>query len=311
MYKNYKICVVVPAYNEEKHLPQVIKTMPEFVDLIVVIDDASTDNTFEIASNTIDDRRFVIKNKVNQGVGGAIISGHKKALELGADISVVMAGDGQMDPKYLPDLLDPIIAQGYHYTKGNRFLKSGALTGMPKLRIFGNIALTFLTKLSSGYWHIFDPQNGYTAIKCNVLREIDLDRVARRYEFENDMLITLNIHNYRVKDIFIPAFYRDEKSKIRLHSFIGRTTSLLFRGFTKRIISKYVLMDFHPIALFLFFGSILFLTGFAIGLYILYSKMIMSGTPTAGTIVLSIMPLFTGFQLLLAGLILDIFETPK
>jgi len=310
MYKNKRICVVVPAFNEEKHLPHVIKTIPEFVDYLVVIDDASTDNTFEIASNTIDARGFVIKHKVNQGVGGAIISGHKKALEFGADISVVMAGDGQMDPKYLPDLLDPIIDQGYHYTKGNRFLESGALTGMPRLRIFGNIVLTFLTKLSSGYWQIFDPQNGYTAIKCDILRSINLDKIAKRYEFENDMLINLNFGSYRVKDISIPALYKDEKSKIRMHSFILRTSSLLSKGFINRILMRYILRDFHPIALFFIFGSMLFFIGSIIGLYLAYSS-IGPSTPTTGSVILSIVPLFAGFQLLLAGLILDIIETPK
>lgn len=310
MFKRNKICVVVPAYNEEKFLLQVIKTMPEFIDHIVVIDDASTDNTFKVALNSGDERVFVIKHEVNQGVGGAILTGHNKALEYGADISVVMAGDGQMDPQYLPDLLDPIIEEGYYYTKGNRFLKSGALTGMPKLRIFGNIVLTFLTKLSSGYWHIFDPQNGYSAIKCDTLRELDLDRIAKRYEFENDMLINLNIGNYRIKDVFIPSRYQGEESKIKLHSFIGRTSLLLFKGFSKRILTKYILRDFHPIALFLIFGSILFFIALIIGLWVAYSSLGPS-IATAGTIMLSIVPLFAGFQLILAALILDIIETPR
>lgn len=144
----------------------------------MVVDDASIDNTYNVALNSRDSRVCVIKHEINQGVGNAIISGHKKALELGVNISVVMAGDGQMDPKYLPDLLDPIIEEGYHYTKGNRFFKRGSLRKMPRLRIFGNIVLTFLTKLSSGYWHIFDPQNGYTAIRCDVLKKLDLDSIS-------------------------------------------------------------------------------------------------------------------------------------
>lgn len=310
MYKNNKICVVIPAYNEEKHVHQVIKKIPELVDHIVVIDDASTDDTFEIALNSTNARISVMKHEVNQGVGGSIISGHRKALEYGANISVVMAGDDQMDPQYLPDLLDPIIQEGYHYTKGNRFLKSTGLTGMPKLRILGNILLTFSTKLSSGYWHIFDPQNGYTAIRCDILNELDLNSIAKRYEFENDMLINLNIGNYRVKDVYIPAIYKDEKSKIILHTFIVRTIFTLIKGFHKRILLKYIIRDFHPIALLLFFGYILLFIGILIGLYIAYSSI---GPPTAstGTIMLSIVPFFIGFQLILGAMITDIIESLK
>jgi len=310
MYREKTIAVVVPAYNEEKFIGRVISTMPTYVDKIIVVDDASTDATYKVAKSHADDRTILIKHEVNQGVGGAIISGHKKALEYGADISVVMAGDGQMDPQYLPDLLDPLINEGYDYTKGNRFLKRGALSGMPKHRIFGNIVLTFLTKLASGYWHIFDPQNGYTAIRCDVLRELDLDNIAKRYEFENDMLINLNIGNYRVKDVFIPARYKGEESKIKLRFFILRTSFLLFKGFNRRIFVKYVLRDFHPIALLLFSGSLLFFVGIIIGLYIAYSS-IGPSTASAGTIMLSVMPLLLGFQLLLGALILDIIETPK
>ena len=310
MYKNNSICVVVPAYNEEKKLSNVIIKIPEFIDHIVIVDDASTDDTFKIASTVEDERVCVIRHKINLGVGGAILTGHKKAIEYGADISVVMAGDDQMNPQYLPTLLDPIIEEEYHYTKGNRFLKSNTLVGMPKLRIFGNIILTFLTKLASGYWHIFDPQNGYTAIRCNTLKELDFDSIAKRYEFENDMLINLNIGNYKVKDVFIPAHYSDEESKIQLHSFIGRTLYLLFIGFWKRILIKYILRDFHPIALFLIFGLIFFSIGIIIGLYIVFSSI---GPPlaTAGTVMLSIVPLFVGFQLILIALVLDIIETSR
>ncbi len=310
MFKNNNICIVIPAYNEEKFLHQVIKTIPEFIDHIVIVDDASTDNTFEIALTSGDTRVYAIKHKDNQGVGGAILAGHKKAVEYGSDISVVMAGDGQMDPKYLPDLLNPIIEEGYHYTKGNRFLNSGALIGMSGIRIFGNIILTFLTKVSSGYWHIFDPQNGYTAINCIILKELDLDNIAKRYEFENDMLINLNIGNYRVKDVFIPARYNDEQSKIKLHFFIGRTSLLLFKGFIRRILIKYILRDLHPIALFLSSGFFFLFIGLIIGLHIAYSS-IGPSSATAGTIMLSILPLFFGFQLVLIALVLDILETPR
>lgn len=311
MYKNNKICVVVPAYNEEKFLLHVIKTMPEFIDHIVVLDDASTDKTFEIASTSGDARVFVIKHEVNHGVGGAIISGHKKALEYGADISVVMAGDGQMDPQYLPDLLDPIIEDGYHYTKGNRFLKKSHYSGcMPKKRIFGNFVLTFMTKLASGYWNIFDPQNGYTAIKRECLETMSLDELQRGYQFENDMLFHLNLFDFRVKDIAIPSFYGEEISDIKLYKFIPTTIIFLIKTFFKRIFIKYMLYDFNPIALFYLSGFLLILIGIIFGIYAVYVGFgpIM---PSSGSVMLSVFPFSLGFQLFLAAMVLDIIATPK
>jgi glycosyltransferase involved in cell wall biosynthesis len=247
---------------------------------------------------------------VNQGVGGAILTGHKKALELGGDISVVMAGDAQMDPHYLPSLLDPIIEEGYDFTKGNRFLFKDSLKGMPEIRIFGNVVLTFLTKFSSGYWNIFDPQNGYTAINRDSLELLDLDGISKGFPFENDLLINLNIFNRRVKDVSIPARYGDEQSYIKLHRVIPAMLWTLFKGYLHRVNQKYVLRGFSPIALFLLFGTILFLWGLIFGIVVAIMTI---GPPMAstGTVMLSILPLLVGFQLLLAAVVLDIVETPK
>ncbi len=321
MYKDNKICVVVPAFNEEKHITQVISTMPSLIDQIIIIDDASSDDTYKLALNSNDQRVIVTKHENNQGVGGAIITGHKKAIELGYDISVVMAGDAQMDPKYLPKLLDPLINGGYHYTKGNRFMGKNSLKGMPKLRIIGNMLLTFLTKLSSGYWNIFDPQNGYTAIKLNIFEELDIGELAKRYEFENSMLLHLNIGNFRVKDVSIPAVYNDEESKIKLYKFIPRTSLFLLNGFLYRLYQKYTLRNFHPIVIFLFFGFLLFGIGSLAGIILIYlyvqqhiiSGKVVSMLPamSAGTVELSVLPLILGLQLILTGIILDVYETPK
>lgn len=310
VYKDNKICTVVPAFNEEEHILKVIHSIPSFIDQIIVIDDKSSDNTYKLAANGNDPRIISIKHEINQGVGGAIITGHKKAIELGHDISVVMAGDAQMDPKYLPKLLDPLIDEGYHYSKGNRFMRKESLKGMPRLRIIGNMILTFLTKLSSGYWNIFDPQNGYTAIKLNVFDEIDMEELAKRYEFENSMLLHLNIGNFRVKDISIPALYGDERSKIKLYKFIPRTSLFLLNGFLYRLYQKYTLRNFHPIIIFLLFGSLLFTIGLLVGLFLIYYN-IQHISMSAGTVELSVLPLILGFQLMLTGIILDVNETPK
>ena len=310
MYKDNKICAVVPAFNEEKHILKVIYSMPQFIDQIIVIDDASTDNTKNLVANSNDRRVILIVHESNQGVGGSIITGHKKGIELGCDISVVLGGDGQMDPKYITRLLDPLIEQGYHYAKGNRFMRKDSLIGMPKLRIIGNIILTFFTKLSSGYWNIFDPQDGYTAIKLAVFEELDIDRLEKRYEWENSLLLHLNIGNFRVKDVSIPALYGDEESKIKLHTYIPKTSLFLLKGFLFRLYEKYTLRNFHPIVIFLFFGCLLFGIGFLTGLIFIYYHY--SNLPiSAGTVELSVLPLILGLQLILTGIVLDVYETPK
>jgi len=258
MYKGYSVTTVVPAHNEAQHVGRVAQTMHEFVDRVIVVDDCSTDGTAEVAKACGDFRLIVRNTACNEGVGGATVLGYRTAIDLGSDIVVKMDGDGQMPPEYLESLLDPIIEQGYDYAKGNRFLASKALKQMPRRRLLGNIVLTFMTKLASGYWHIFDPQNGYTAIKTDVLRTLDLETIHKRFFFENDLLVHLNLQNLRVKDVSIPAFYGDEVSDLRIMK-VGLTFPLLLlRRYFRRIYQKYVLRDFSPIALFLLVGALLF-----------------------------------------------------
>ena len=311
MYKERVVTAVLPGYNEANHVGQVIQTMPEFVDYIVVVDDCSKDGTVEAATGAGDSRLIVLATPTNQGVGGAMVMGYRRAMELDSDIIAKMDADGQMDPAYLSSLLDAIIEQGYDYAKGNRFLASESLGVMPRHRLFGNIVLTFLTKMASGYWHIFDPQNGYTAIRAVALRVLDLEKIHKRYFFENDMLVHLNFFGFRVKDVAIPARYGQEESNISIFK-VGTTFPLLLvRRYFHRIYQKYVLRDFSPIALFLFLGLILFFWGTLFGLY-LWIKTAISGiaTPT-GTIMLALLPLVLGFQLLLEAIVLDVQETPK
>ena len=224
---------------------------------------------------------------------------------------VKMDGDGQMSADHLPLLLDAVVEQGYDYAKGNRFLIGGSLHLMPRHRLFGNIVLTFINKLASGYWHIFDPQNGYTAISGDALRALDFRHLHRRYFFENDMLIALSFHSARVRDVAIPARYGDEVSELNPFK-VSVTFPLLFLPrLWRRIYHKYVLRDFSPIALFLFLGLLLFAWGVGFGAYH-WAKSIATGaaTPT-GTIMLSVLPLILGFQLILQAIVLDIQESPK
>jgi glycosyltransferase involved in cell wall biosynthesis len=307
MYKDLRVAVVVPAHNEERLIGGTVGTMPDFVDHVIVVDDASTDETGARAKAVGDDRTEVITLIDNQGVGGAIVTGHQRALTVGADVSVVMAGDGQMDPDYLPNLLDPIAAGSHKFAKANRFYARGSFNGMPSHRVLGNVALSFLTKAASGYWNLFDPQNGYTAIHRTALERLQLDRLARRYEFENDLLIQLNIRRVPAVDVPIPALYGDETSEIRLAPTSARILRHLVKGFWSRIWWKYVVQSFSAVALMLFGGLALAAIGIAIGAWVVVNTL---GPPTAsaGTVVLCVAPLLSGFHMLLFAMLLDIQE---
>ncbi len=311
MYKEKKVAVVVPAYNEEHFIGQVIDSIPAFVDQIIVVDDGSSDRTYDHVKELSNSRIVLLRNSTNQGVGRSTINGYRKALELGSDIVVKVDADGQMPLDHLPNLLDAIVDEGYDYVKGNRFLESAPLKQMPKLRLLGNIVLTFLTKLASGYWHIFDPQNGFTAIHARCLRAIDLGQVHKRYFFENDMLVQLNIHNFRVKDVSMPAIYGQERSGIRITSTFITFPWLLLRRFLHRIYQKYVLRDFSPIALFLGAGSLLLGWGVGFGIYLWIKSTLTHVQTSTGTVMLAVLPLILGFQLVLEALVLDIQETPR
>lgn len=310
MYNGAKIAAIVPAYKEESMIATVITTMPSFVDYIVIVDDCSPDDTSRVVEEVGDPRVTLIRHEVNQGVGGAIITGHRAAMALGADVNVIMAGDAQMDPAYLPELLDAVTKQGYGFAKANRFFAPESFQGMPGYRVFGNIVLSFMTKLASGYWHLFDPQNGYTAVRTDVLRRVPLESVAKRYSFENDLLIHLNILQVPAVDVPIPAVYGNEVSSIRLSKVVPELLSLLTRGFWRRIWYRYVLWSFSPIALLLFVGLVLFVAGFAIAIWVCF-QIAASVVATAATVMLAALPLMLGTQMLISALQLDIQASPS
>ncbi len=312
MYKHTAIHVVVPAYNEEAHIGAVLAAMPAYVDRVIVVDDCSTDGTARVVEGCADARVVLLRTERNLGVGGATVLGYRTALAHGADIVVKMDGDGQMPADALPALLDALVEQGAAYAKGNRFLERELVaTRMPAERIVGNVVLTFLTKLASGYWNVFDPQNGYTAVRAAALRVLPLERLHPGFFFENDMLVRLNVHDYRVVDVPMPPVYNEEHSHLSVLAVLFTFPLLLVRRFFHRVIEKYVLRDFSPIALFLFLGLASLVFGVVLGCS-LWLHAYWSGVPTpTGSIILTLLALVVGFQLCLQAIVLDIQATPR
>ncbi|MGA1867803.1 MAG: glycosyltransferase family 2 protein [bacterium] len=276
MYKQKSVGVVIPAYNEEKLIGRVIETIPEFIDKIIVVNDQSTDQTKNVVLGYQRDcaaRLIYIEHALNEGVGGSIATGYKWCRDNTIDIAVVMAGDGQMDPGDLPDLLDPLIDDKADYTKGNRLFTGKAWQLIPKIRYLGNSALSLLTKIASGYWNVADSQSGYTAINRRALETIDWDCMYKRYGQPNDLLVRLNIYNFRVRDIPIKPIYNiGEKSGIKPIRLIPKLLWLLSKLFLYRMIQKYVIRDFHPLIFFYFMGITLFIPGVAFGVYLVIHR---------------------------------------
>lgn len=264
LYKNNKISVVVPAYNEESQIGKVIETMPDFIDYIVIVDDVSKDRTADAvrAYQQTNPKVVLVCHEVNQGVGGAIASGYKWSRDNDIDAAVVMAGDAQMDPNDLPLILDPVVEDGVDYSKGNRLVYKDAYQLIPKVRFFGNSVLSLLTKVASGYWHVADSQTGYAAINKKALHLINWDHMYKRYGQPNDILVKLNVYDLKVRDVPIrPVYNVGEKSGIKVRKVLFTISTLLIRLFFWRLITKYIIKDFHPLVFFYFWGFLMFLLG--------------------------------------------------
>jgi len=262
MYRNKIIGIVVPAYNEETQIERTVQTMPDYVDRIIVVDDMSKDRTAEIVKRLEkeDNRVLLIQHEKNGGVGKAIGTGYIWCRENDIDIAVVMAGDGQMDPDDMPGLLDPVVEDRADYTKGNRLITGEAWKKIPRVRYLGNSALTLLTKIASGYWHVTDSQTGYTALNQKALRMLPLEDIYPRYGMPNDFLVTCNIYNMRVMDVPIkPVYDIGEKSGIKITKVLFSLPLLLIRLFSRRMIQKYIIRDFHPLIFFYTLGFVLIL----------------------------------------------------
>jgi len=261
MYKNKSICVVVPAYNEETQIGNMLAGLPDFIDQIVVVNDRSKDSTGRIVQDIRKDRPSVvlIEHEKNQGVGGAIATGYKWAKDNKMDVAVVMAGDGQMDPADLPAILDPVVNDQVDYSKGNRLFTGEAYKKIPKVRYFGNSILSFFTKIASGYWHIADSQTGYAAINKKALHLINWDQMYKRYGQPNDILVRLNIYDMKVRDVPVkPVYNIGEKSGIKIRKVIFTISWLLMKLFLWRMKEKYVIRNFHPLVFFYFLGTMFF-----------------------------------------------------
>ncbi len=259
MYKNKSLCAVIPCYNEEKQIQGVLESMPEYVDAIVVVDDKSPDKTISIIKESmgVDNRIVLIAHDKNQGVGGAIASGYKWARDNDIDMAVVMAGDGQMNPADLPALLNPIVKDQADYSKGNRLFSGQAFEKIPTIRYLGNSVLSLFTKIASGYWNIADSQSGYTVINKKGLKSINWDIMYKHYGQPNDLLVRLNVENFRVADVPVePVYNVGEVSGIKIHKVIFTISWLLLKLFLWRMKEKYIIRDFHPLVFFYFLGFI-------------------------------------------------------
>jgi glycosyltransferase involved in cell wall biosynthesis len=269
MFEGARVAVVVPAYNEELLIGRVIETMPDFVDLIVVVDDHSGDRTAEVVESygeRLGERLVLLRHEVNRGVGAAIVSGYRLAQERGMDVVAVMAGDAQMDPADLPLIIGPVVRDEADYVKGNRLFTGEAWRLIPRYRYLGNAFLSLLTKIASGYWHVADSQTGYTAISRRALEMLPLEKLYPRYGYPNHLLVMLNIYSMRVRDVPVRPIYNiGEKSGIRLSRVIPRLSWLLGRCFLWRMWEKYVIRDFHPLVFFYALAFFLLLAAFVLG----------------------------------------------
>ncbi|CAN2228290.1 WcaA Glycosyltransferases involved in cell wall biogenesis [Candidatus Nanopelagicaceae bacterium] len=300
------IAVVIPAFKVKAQILEVIASIGPEVKKIIVVDDACPENSGEFVKANCEDHRVeVIFHKINLGVGGAVKTGYKRSLEINAEIVVKIDGDGQMDTSRIAALVTPISSGQADYAKGNRFFDVETVRAMPKVRILGNLGLSFLTKLSTGYWQIFDPNNGFTAISRNRLQSIPLEKIDDGYFFESDMLFRLNLINAVVRDVPMPAIYENEKSNLKVRRVLIEFPFKHSRNFTKRILYSYYLRDFNLASIELPLGITLGLFGTILGAYSWFQG-ISNGRPTQpGTLILTAMSMLAGLQLVLAFLSYD------
>jgi glycosyltransferase involved in cell wall biosynthesis len=301
-----RVAVVVPAHDEEALIGRTLAGIPAFVDRVYVVDDHSGDATAARARETEDPRVEVIVHDRNRGVGAAIVTGYKRALDEKVDVTCVMAADGQMDPADLETIAGPVARDEVDYAKANRLFTGEAWTVMPRHRYLGNAVLSMLTKIASGYWHVADSQSGYTAISRPLLQQLDLDRIYPRYGFPNDMLVHLNVWNARVRDFSSRPIYNvGERSEIRLWRVIPSIAWLLFKGFFWRLREKYVIRDFHPLVFFYALGIVMTTLGLALGAFVAIERIFLGGDITAGTATLVALLLISGTQFTLFAMWFD------
>jgi glycosyltransferase involved in cell wall biosynthesis len=311
-FREYCIAAVIPCYRVEREIASVLQTIPPYIKHIIVVDDASPDSTADLvtASAKEDGRLLLIRHPSNLGVGGAMVTGYRKALELGAQISVKIDGDGQMDMNHLPRLLEPLIAGKADYTKGNRFRDFRSLQKMPLLRRIGNMGLGFLSKAATGYWHMFDPTNGFNAIRAEALAQLPLHQIDRTYYFETSMLANLYLIGAVVKDVPMPARYQGEVSSLSIRRILFEFPLKLMTTFVRRLVLKNFIYDFSMGSIYLLSGLPLLIFGLTFGIYkwIQYAS---RGVPApTGTVMLPTLSVLLGIQLLLSAIEIDLRSVP-
>ncbi|HQW19082.1 MAG TPA: glycosyltransferase family 2 protein [Rhodocyclaceae bacterium] len=306
-----KIAVVIPCFKVRLHILDVLSRIGPEVSRVYVVDDCCPENSgLHVQQSCHDKRVVVIRNTSNQGVGGAVLAGYSAAIADGTDIIVKIDGDGQMDPRLLPRMVQPILKGLADYTKGNRFYDLTHIRRMPTIRLIGNAILSFMSKLSTGYWKILDPNNGYTAIDARLVAHLPLERISKRYFFETDMLFRLNILRAVVMDIPMDAIYADEQSNLRISRVIGEFLVKHVKNFFKRIFYNYFLRDTSLASLELLVGSAMLLFGLLFGCFEWFSYYVADESAPLGTIMLAALPVLSGLQFLLAFFSHDVSATP-
>lgn len=306
-----KIAVVIPSYKVAGQIKDVVSSIPETIDHIIVVDDKCPQSSGMEAEKVKRENVTVIYHEKNLGVGGAVVTGYRKAMELDADIVIKMDGDGQMDPANIDALIEPLLENKADYAKGNRFGSFDDVKEMPMVRLLGNSLLSFLIKLTSGYWDITDPANGYTAIHRRVLKKLNLKNISKRYFFESDMLINLNIVSAVVKDILMPARYGEEISSLTIRKVLFQFPPGLVKGLIKRILLKYFVYDFNMASVYILIGVPMFVFSTIFGIWE-WADSVVTGIPrTAGTIMLVALPIIVSFQMLLQAVNIDINSVPR
>lgn len=311
-FQDYGIAAIIPCYRVERQIQSVLEKVPSFIKHVIVVDDASPDSTADLvtAAAKNDNRISLVRHTENQGVGGAMVTGYRKALELGAQVVVKIDGDDQMDLDHLPDLLQPLIEGKADYTKGNRFRDFKSLQKMPLIRRIGNMGLGFLSKAATGYWQMFDPTNGFIAIRSDVLVHLPLERIDHTYYFETSMLANLYLLGAVVKDVPMPARYQGEVSSLLIHRILFEFPWKLLTTFVRRLVLKNFIYDFSMASIYLLTGLPLLMFGliFGISKWIYYASRDIPA-PT-GTVMLPTLSVLLGIQFLLSAIEIDLRSVP-
>ena len=312
-FRDCNIAAVIPCYRVEREISSVLTSLPSYLTHVIIVDDASPDGTLKLVTQFAErDRRILlIRHERNEGVGGAMITGFRKALELDAQVVVKIDGDGQMDTTYLPDLILPLLQGRADYSKGNRFRDFEALQAMPLIRRMGNMALAFLSKAATGYWNLFDPTNGFVAINGSVLAMLPLQSIDRSFFFETSMLAHLHLIGAVVKDVPMPARYQGERSNLSVRRTLLEFPWKLFKTFVRRLLLKNFIYDFSMTSIYLLAGVPLLLFGLIFGAVKWIHYATLNVPAPTGTVMLPTLCVLLGIQFLIAAIEIDLRSVPK